>query len=361
MTRIELDPRERRALAVLLCRPSPPLLPAEVVVASASLEALQEEIEPHPTELDRVSRLQDAIEAWCDTEGASILRAQDAAYPELLRHIARPPLALFLRGDPRWLAEPGVAIVGARACSAAARHWTHDLAAELTTHGIAVYSGLARGIDAAAHRGALSAGGITVAVQGCGPDVFYPPENATLQTAIAERGCVLTELPPGTPPLPWHFPLRNRILSGLVSGVVVVQAEMKSGALVTARQALDENREVLAVPGDVTDPRSRGPHHLLRQGAALVECAADVLEAIGWLAIAAESAEPQPASTPHRGHDARTLLGSLGQRADTTESLRVRLGWAPERLQRVLAQLELAGWVRLGPGGEVHRTRDAKA
>ena len=269
----------------------------------------------------------------------------------------------------------------ARAASSAACRWTRDLAADLSRCGVTVASGLARGIDAAAHEGALDAAGATLAILGCGPDLCYPPEHAALLQRIVERGAVATELAPGTPPRAWHFPLRNRILGGIVSGVVVVQAEPKSGALVTARHALEENRQVMAVPGDVLDPRSAGPHRLLREGAALVDGAADVLEALGWLALGApsrgergaerarsgvrrgdaardaaptrrEAARSRPA--PQEGH-AASLLRAL-EAPLPVETLRERLGWSAALLLCVLSELELAGLVARGPGGLVQRT-----
>jgi DNA processing protein len=204
---------------------------------------------------------------------------------------------------------------------------------------VVVASGLARGIDAAAHRGALGAGGVTVAVLGSGPDICYPPEHATLAASIATHGCLVTELPPGAPPLAWHFPRRNRILAGIAAGVVVVQAEPKSGALVTARHAIAENREVMAVPGDVADPRSTGPHALLRDGAALVDGARAILETLRW----------RP-DGPGAIGDAAALLAALGRGANA-EHLCARLGWDAARVQRTTAALELAGLIERTPAG----------
>jgi len=299
------------------------------------------------------SDLHASLARWRATSGGALLSYYDAAYPQLLRHIARPPAALFVRGDPEWLQRPAVAIVGARAASAGARAWARDVAADLARCGVVVVSGMARGIDAAAHAGALQAGGATVAVLGCGPDRCYPSEHADLSREIVAHGCVASEFPPGTPPLAWHFPMRNRILAGLVSGVVVVQAEPRSGALITARQALEENRQVMAVPGDVSDPRSRGPHRLLREGATLVEGAADILEGIGWLVLAPP---PDPVA-PTVGADLHAVLAALGAPMQV-ETLRDRLGWSPERLQRALSELEVAGMVACG-GGLVQRAPSA--
>lgn len=342
-------PTELRAAVRLLCRPSPPLVPAARLQAAASLAAL---CSGRPVDPDLAGRLAAAILAWRRKTHGALVTFHAPEYPPLLRQIARPPVALFVVGDVACLQRPTVAVVGARAATAAARAWTGDFAGDLARWGIVVASGLARGIDAAAHEGALAAGGTTVAVLGCGPDLCYPPEHADLAVRIAASGALVSEFPPGTPPRPWHFPMRNRILSGLAAGVVVVQAERKSGALVTARQALEENRQVMAVPGDVADPRSRGPHELLRQGAALVDDARAVLEALAWVGPrdAPEHAASHRDAAP--AGDARDLLTALGRGA-AAESLRERLGWSAARLQRVLSELELLGLVESGPGGWV--------
>ena len=349
--------REVQALCRLLCRPSPPLVAAAKLQAASSLAELQQNLPGARIAGDHLTALQAGVEAWRRAAHGALLTYYDEAYPALLRHIAHPPLGLFVRGDPRCLGEPTVALVGTRAASAAARDWTRDVAADLGRSGVVVVSGLARGIDAAAHEGAVESGGATVAVLGCGPDLCYPPEHAGLARRIAVRGAVATELPPGTPPRPWHFPLRNRILAGLASGVVVVQAELRSGALITARHALDENREVMAVPGDVGDPRSRGPHQLLRQGATLVDSARDILEALRWLppAAALDLGEASPAAPSGLRGDHPALLAALGSYGQV-EALRARLRWSPERLLRVLSELELSGVVTRATGGVVLRS-----
>lgn len=294
------------------------------------------------------SALEETLLAWHERRRGSLLLFHDDAYPPWLREIAKPPLALFAQGDVGVLLRPAIAMVGARAATEGYAAWTRDSAALLARAGIVIASGLARGIDAAAHRGALDAGGTTFAVVGSGCDVSYPAENAALQAEIESSGCVVSELLPGTPPRPWHFPSRNRILAGLVRGVVVVQAEWKSGALITARFALQENREVMAVPGDVQDPRSRGPHDLLRQGAALVEGATDVLRALGWhtAPAAAEPSGPQA--------EQAALLAAL-EPPVVPEVLRSRLGWDAARLQRTLLELELLGLAERDRRGRVRR------
>jgi DNA processing protein len=278
----------------------------------------------------------------------------DAAYPEPLRHIARPPLALFVHGEVGALQAPAVAIVGARAATPGAREWTRTVAGDLARCGVLVVSGLARGIDAAAHEGALAAGGKTAAVLGCGLDLIYPPEHVGLAARVAVDGCLVSEFPPGTPPRAWHFPMRNRILSGISAGVVVVQAEPRSGALVTARQALEENRQVMAVPGDVTDPRSRGPHDLLRQGAALVDGLPDIFAALGWSDGPPPAVAASGVAVPDAANDAALLLRAIGGASDS-EALRAELGWEAARLQRAVAALELAGLVERSAGGALRR------
>jgi DNA processing protein len=211
--------------------------------------------------------------------GARLVRWTDPDYPPNLRQIPDPPPYLFARG----LLEPNdaacVAVVGARAASEAGLRMAQRLGFELAAHGFVVVSGLARGIDGAAHRGALEAGGRTVAVLGCGIDVAYPPEHRGLADSIIERrGAVLSELPLGTAPLPENFPSRNRILSGLSLGVVIVEAAEKSGSLITARMALEQNRQVFAVPGSPLSGKTRGSNRLLTEGAVLVECVEDVIE-----------------------------------------------------------------------------------
>src|SRR5216684_2578357 len=211
--------------------------------------------------------------------GARLVRWTDADYPPNLRQIADPPPYLIARG----LLEPNdaacVAVVGARAASEAGLRMAQRLGFELAAHGFVVVSGLARGIDGAAHRGALEAGGRTVAVLGCGIDVAYPPEHRGLADSIVERsGAILSELPLGSAPLPENFPSRNRILSGLSLGVVIVEAAEKSGSLITARMALEQNRQVFAVPGSPLTGKTRGSNRLIKEGARLVECVEDVIE-----------------------------------------------------------------------------------
>ncbi|HEX6161985.1 MAG TPA: DNA-processing protein DprA [Vicinamibacterales bacterium] len=202
-------------------------------------------------------------------------------YPQLLREIADPPACLWTRGDLAALSALGVAIVGARAASHEGLTAAYEIAFDLSRAGIVVISGLARGVDSAAHRGALDAGGRTIAVLGTGIDVVYPAENTELANKITERGLLVTEFPLKSPPEDWHFPRRNRIISGLSKVVVVVEAREKSGSLITARLAADQGRDVMAVPGSVVGGRNRGANALLKDGAKLVESAVDILQELG--------------------------------------------------------------------------------
>jgi len=213
--------------------------------------------------------------------GISFLCYNDPGYPAVLRFIHDPPAALFVRGALKAADELALAVVGSRRPTPYGRLVAEKIAADLAAAGITIVSGLARGIDTAAHRGALAVGGRTVSVLGCGPDVVYPRENRGLMEQIVSRGAVLSEFPPGSPPEAWHFPARNRIISGLSKGVLVVEAAEKSGALITADLALEQGRDVMAVPGNVTSLLSRGTNKLIKQGAKLVERAADIIEELG--------------------------------------------------------------------------------
>ncbi len=273
----------------------------------------------------------------------------DPAYPLALDAIPDPPLVLWVRGT---LPATGlaVAIVGSRAASPAAGEISRRLAIGLAGRGILVISGLARGCDGEAHRGALAGGGTTVAVLGSGADVIYPREHRSLAEEVADSGAVISELPPGTPPMPHHFPLRNRIISGLSRGVVVVEAGEKSGSLITASCAIEQGREVMVVPGGVLSGRNRGGHALLRDGAALVENAEDVLFALGM------GPHPLPASAAPEAPDEDPVLAALDvEDAQDLDALTVRTGLPSGRLLVRLSELEMAGCVARRPGGRFVR------
>src|SRR5689334_17849189 len=214
--------------------------------------------------------------------GITVIAWHDERYPPLLRTIVDPPPVLWVRGALDALTRPAVAIVGSRAATPYAIEVAARLAADLAARGIVVVSGLARGVDGSAHRGTLGAHGRTLAVLGTGPDIVYPREHAELAASICKDGALVSEFGPGLPPLARHFPLRNRLISGISLAVVVVEASDKSGSLITARCALEQGRDVMAVPGSVLGGRNRGSHALLKDGAKVVETADDILEELGW-------------------------------------------------------------------------------
>jgi DNA processing protein len=279
-------------------------------------------------------------------QGVRWLARSDGAFPQRLRAIHDPPPGLFLRGvaDPALLARPSVAIVGARSCTDYGAHVARRLASELTAAGVVVVSGLARGIDGYAHRGALDAGGETVAVLGCGIDRDYPRIHAGLAAQIAAGGgLIVAEYPPGVAPAPWRFPARNRIVAGLALATVVVEARERSGALITADLALEEGREVLAVPGEITSALSRGTNALLRLGATPATGADDVLEAIGLEPASKPEDEPPPGAP-------RSVLAAIDGGAQTADDIVRATGLAADAVAAALTELELAALVRTSAG-----------
>jgi len=266
-------------------------------------------------------------------------------YPDRLRSLSDATPLLWVDGDASLLTREGVAIVGARAATRYGLRVAHELGLALARAGLVVVSGLARGIDGAAHRGALEAGGATVAVQACGPDRIYPPEHADLHAAIRRAGAVVGELPPGAPPLPAYFPLRNRLISGLVRVVVVVEARERSGSLITARHALDQGREVMAVPGPIGIPTSAGPNRLLRDGARPLLEPEDVLDLLGWPLTSAREARPTSGATESLAEGARRVVEILRTGPRSRDELARCGGFGPGELPQALLDLELAGLV----------------
>lgn len=302
------------------------------------------------------SRLGEAREVRRRAEEAGIhaLLWSDPSFPSLLAAISDCPPVMWYRGDLASLTAPTIAIVGSRAASSVAIDTASQLAADLAARGVTVVSGLARGVDSAAHRGALTKGR-TVAVLGSGVDYIYPPEHKTLAGQITEAGLVVSEYPPGTAPLPHHFPLRNRLISGLSLAVVVIEASEKSGSLITAGCALDQGREVMAVPGNVLSGRNRGGHALLRDGARIVETADDVVEGLGW-DPAADRSRSQSSSSSTAAISADPVLRAMA--ADEPydlDGLASRSGLDARRLLPRLIELELAGLVRRHGGGRFVR------
>src|SRR5438874_4147722 len=257
-----------------------------------------------------------------------VRRLRRCDLPELLRQIHDPPRALFLRGagDAEVLCRPAVAVVGARACSPYGAHVARMLGRAFAAAGLVVISGLARGVDGEAHRGALDAGGLTVAVLGCGIDRDYPAAHADLARRICERGLVVSEYEPGVEPAPWRFPARNRIIAGLAAATMIVEARERSGALITADFALEDGREVFAVPGEMTGSLATGTNRLLRQGATPLTSADDVLAVFGL----------EPQTRPHANHPFLELLPA------SADELARATGLTPGEVAATLAELELA-------------------
>jgi DNA processing protein len=315
--------------------------------------------------------LEAEAEALARVDGHLLIRT-DEAYPPLLRTLPDAPPLLAVRGDPALLQSPAVAVIGARNASANGRAFARTLGRELAAAGLVVVSGLARGIDTAAHEGALAAGGTTVAVIAAGVDVAYPPENADLMATIAASGAVVSERPLGSEVRAKDFPRRNRVIAGLSLGVVVVEAAPGSGSLITARLAVDYGREVLAVPGSPLDPRHRGTNQLLRDGAHLVESAGDVLGVLAPLAQRATPPAPRARRVPRAAAAEppapRTSASGLpGTRETLAERVAMALGPAPvavdelirecdaaaPEVQAALLELELAGSIDRHPGNRV--------
>ncbi|MFW6113388.1 MAG: DNA-processing protein DprA [Actinomycetota bacterium] len=286
--------------------------------------------------------------------GIEVILPLDEAYPERLAAIYDPPALLFKRGSHLPAQRPSVAVVGSRGASDYGKWASESIAAGLAQKGVVVVSGAAYGVDGHAHQGCIEAGGLTVAVMGCGVDRIYPAGHAELLERIARRGCVVSEFPPGSDPLPWRFPQRNRIIAGICHAVVVVEASEKSGALITADMALEEGREVMAMPGPITSPLCRGTNALIQKGAKLVTCVEDICEELpqrlsdsdgGWSEEAAQE-EPQ-------GRE-RQILALLEQGPRGLDWLAAKTGIPAGELLSVLTSLSIKGRV-LGEAGGKYR------
>ena len=298
--------------------------------------------------------------AWLERPGNHLLRLDDARYPPLLRQIPYPPPLLFVHGDPDCLRLPQLAIVGTRNPTPMGRETAQRFAAHLAEFGLLITSGLALGIDAAAHQGALAGGGRTIAVMGTGLDRVYPAQHRDLAHAIAERGALVSEFSIGTSPAAGNFPQRNRLISGLALGVLVVEAAAQSGSLITARLANEQGREVFAIPGSIHNPLAKGCHTLIRQGAKLVETAADILEELGALAAATQEATSPVAAAPTSAaldEEYRQLLAAMGDEPAGIDLLVDRCGLTAEAVSSMLLILELEGYVAAIPGGLYSRLK----
>jgi len=302
--------------------------------------------------------------AWLNGGGNRLLTIRDKAYPPRLADTADPPLLLFVHGDPDFLLQPQLAIVGSRNPSHHGVALAEDFAAYLAGCGLTICSGLAAGVDAAAHRGALRCAAGTVAVTGTGLDRVYPAQHRELAHRIAENGALVSEFPPGTPPLAANFPRRNRIISGLSLGTLVVEAALRSGSLITARQALEQGREVFAIPGSVHNPLARGCHALIREGAKLVETGEHVLEELASQltlpTLTADSPRQRMEPSPQRDElsgDYSELLELMGYEPVAVDQLVQRSGLTPEQVSSMLLLLELEDRVHSSAGGRYTRAR----
>ena len=301
---------------------------------------------------DSTAAVELALE-WADQPGNTVLTLGDAAYPALLLEIPDPPVTLYVKGDPLLLARQSIAVVGARSATPQGEANAEAFATSLSQAALCIVSGLALGIDAAAHRGGLAGPGSTVAVIGTGADRIYPARNAALARRIAEAGAIVSEFPLGTAPLAHNFPRRNRLIAGLASGVLVVEAALKSGSLITARLATDCGRDVFAIPGSIHSPVARGCHRLIRDGAKLVEAASDILEELR-LAPPESAAAFDSALPAVEGEEAR-IFAALGHDPVDMDTLVHRTSLTPEALYAILLALELDGRVSRLPGGRLQR------
>ena len=329
--------------------------------ADALRAPLREFLEfPGLPQATRVNLRSFSVEVFMERDGAGAIRAGarvvtflDKDYPQSLLTIESYPPVLYVVGQFPELLDCSVAMVGSRRPSLYGLQTARRFAAELAEYNVPVISGMARGVDAAAHKGAIMAGGKTVAVLGCGLDIMYPPENHGLYQEIKEHGCVISEFPFGAKPLPDHFPRRNRIVSGLSLGVVVIEANIKSGALVTAGFALEQGREVFAVPGRIDSALSDGPHALIRQGAKPVLSVKDILDDLPLTLTAPVGKEADPAEQCLTGRfsaEERSVFSLIVNGCDTYEGLEAKTGFGPVTLMPILLGLELRGKVVQKPG-----------
>lgn len=307
----------------------------------------------------------DAVErdlSWMKQTGNFIITWEDNTYPQLLKEISSAPPVLYVRGDPTVLSTPQLAIVGSRNPSRSGQENAFDFAKTLAASGFTITSGLALGIDAASHRGALTAKGLTIGVTGTGLDRIYPARHTDLARQIIEQGdALISEFPPGTMAKAENFPRRNRLISALSVGVLIVEAAMRSGSLITARCALEQDREVFAIPGSINNPLARGCHHLIKQGAKLVETAGDILEELGTLLqTVITSPEQSPVQKkldlPILDGDYAQLIECVGFETTPVDALIERSQMPAETVTSMLVLLELQGHVNPVPGGYIRKT-----
>jgi DNA processing protein len=339
-------------------------------IFSASFSALNEIV---PERLARailappaplVADLIENTKSWTEQPGNAILTLADSAYPPALLNIPDPPLMLYAKGRISLLSKPGIAIVGSRNATAQGVTNAEKFSEALSAAGLTIVSGMALGIDTAAHQGGLKHAGSTVAVVGTGLDIVYPARNRALAHEIAEHGCIISEYSLATPAIAANFPRRNRIISGLAQGVLVVEAAAQSGSLITARTAAEQGRDVFAIPGSIHSPLSKGCHQLIRQGAKLVESAQDILEELGGFNGLTTSAQPGLCSgtvqagitqIDQQNPGADALLTALGFDPVSADTLAQRCNVDAATLNARLLTLEMAGLLEMLPGGSYRR------
>ena len=294
---------------------------------------------------------------WLQKDNAHLITLADSTYPQALLEISNPPAVLYAIGNLHWLNHPSIAMVGSRSATPQGEKNAEDFAQSLCNHGLCVVSGMALGIDGAAHRGALKANGATIAVVGTGLDIVYPARHRDLAHKIAERGLIMSEFPLGTPSKAQNFPRRNRLISGLSLGCLVVEANVDSGSLITARLATEQGREVFAIPGSIHSPVAKGCHQLIKQGAKLVESVQDILEELKNIlpSISPSGLMGNFSDNASNALEPNTVLDSMGFDAINFETLRTLSGLTTEVLSSMLMVLELEGKITTVTGGKYQR------
>jgi DNA processing protein len=339
-----VSPKAQRSLLAAFGNPSQILQASRNAIASIVGPATADALARGPD-----AALVDATLGWLDHDGRHLVSFGGVGYPRLLLEIDDPPAVLYARGRVELLDSPSVAIVGSRNATSLGARDAQAFATQLSSAGFCIVSGLAAGIDAAAHRGGLAGAGSSVAIMGTGPEQIYPDSNRKLAEELATRGCLVSEFPLGTPPLPANFPRRNRLISGLSHGVLVVEAALRSGSLITARTALDQGREVFAIPGSIHSALSKGCHDLIRQGAKLVENADDILDEFTWQAPRAARAEPVDCIEDD------PVLAAMGYAPVSMDQIAQLTGMRASSLAVGLSRLEIQGRVAALAGGLFQR------
>lgn len=324
-------------------------------VLDAGISELRRHVAPEMARAIGAGDHEDAVQTtltWLEDPANHLVTLGDTDYPQLLLQIPDPPPLLYIKGDPALLNRFAIAIVGSRNATAQGCSNAEEFAHALSDAGITVVSGLALGVDAAAHRGGLAGQASSIAVVGTGLDVVYPARNRTLAHALAERGALVSEFPLGTPALAANFPRRNRLISGISRGCLVIEAALQSGSLITARLANEQGREVFALPGSIHSPLAKGCHRLIKQGAKLVDDVNDILDEFNFARAATAIA-----ATPAPGREAKRLLAALGHDPSSADAIATRSELPADRIAALLLELELSGLIEKLPGNKFQRVR----